>query len=782
MAVITGTNGPDVLTGTEGDDEIITLDGFDVVDALGGADIIRIGAGEKRILGGAGNDTFIFSVRPTASGSNFNGGDGVDTLDFSGLSTAFAFANGVTYSGFERFIGSAFGDAFGLAGATVSLAFFGGGGNDTLNGGSAADLIEGQDGDDLLVFSAGADTLRGGSGNDVFLGVNAGTSGVIEGGDGFDTGVSNVGRPPFEGPAPVVVVDLAAGTVTSNGMLIPVSFTGIEGWSFTGIASSAASNTGGIAYGDANANRFTANEEFAVGAYFDGRGGNDTLLGSEANDTLIGGDGDDVLLPSRAGSGPLDEVQGGSGSDTVSFENRALFVSIDLAAGAATSGADQINARLSSIENARGSAQADQLFGDAGGNLLEGIGGNDQLSGRAGDDTLDGGTGDDILDGGAGNDTAVFAGSRANYTLTQQSDGSYLITGVGSGVDRLISIERLRFSDQTIVLGEGRGGITLTAGNDQNFGTFANDTVSGGDGNDLLLGAGGDDTLYGDAGADTINGETGNDILRGGTGDDLMSGEGGDDFLFGDIGFDVLIGGAGNDSLNGQESDDALFAGAGNDVLSGEDGNDQLYGDVGDDLQIGGAGNDIINGEGGADFLVGGTGDDVISGETGSDILRGEDGNDVLLGGFGADFDQLEGGAGVDVLFGEGGTDALFGGDGDDVAYGGGGADDAFTGGAGRDRLVFRPDELDGPGLLARFIDFQTGQDVIDVSQLDADTTRAGDQAFRLVDVFTFSAGQAVLVTSNGVTTFLADTNGDGQPDYGFQILNTVPVAGDFIL
>lgn len=102
--------------------------------------------------------------------------------------------------------------------------------------------------------------------------------------------------------------------------------------------------------------------------------------------------------------------------------------------------------KLDFIENVRGTPLSDTLTGNSLDNLIEGHNGIDTLKGLSGDDTLDGG---DNLD------TAVFRGDREDYTLTEQSDGSYTLqdsVAGRDGQDSLINIEKLQFADQTIDL------------------------------------------------------------------------------------------------------------------------------------------------------------------------------------------------------------------------------------------------------------------------------------------------------------------------------------------
>ncbi|MBF9234928.1 cadherin domain-containing protein [Microvirga alba] len=98
------------------------------------------------------------------------------------------------------------------------------------------------------------------------------------------------------------------------------------------------------------------------------------------------------------------------------------------------------------IENATGGSGDDTIKGNQAGNYLIGNGGID---------TLEGGAGDDTLDGGAGADTAVFSGLKSDYTIVENSDGTFTVTdnrADGDGTDKLISIRYAKFSDQRIAL------------------------------------------------------------------------------------------------------------------------------------------------------------------------------------------------------------------------------------------------------------------------------------------------------------------------------------------
>ena len=96
-----------------------------------------------------------------------------------------------------------------------------------------------------------------------------------------------------------------------------------------------------------------------------------------------------------------------------------------------------------------GAARGDNLTGAERKDLLIGQNNSDYLAGAGGNDMLLGGGGDDHLDGGAGLDSAVFSGSKAGYTLTRNSSGM-TAASAADGIDALINIERLQFTDKTL--------------------------------------------------------------------------------------------------------------------------------------------------------------------------------------------------------------------------------------------------------------------------------------------------------------------------------------------
>jgi hypothetical protein len=122
--------------------------------------------------------------------------------------------------------------------------------------------------------------------------------------------------------------------------------------------------------------------------------------------------------------------------DTVDHSLSPSGVTVDLQSGTGSNGfggSDQYRG----IDSVIGSAFDDTLIGDSQNNFLVGSAGNDTLV------------------GGRGADTAEFAGVSSAY-LTTKAGATMTVTGP-DGVDTLIDIERLRFSDKGLAFDLGSG-------------------------------------------------------------------------------------------------------------------------------------------------------------------------------------------------------------------------------------------------------------------------------------------------------------------------------------
>ncbi len=329
--------------------------------------------------------------------------------------------------------------------------------------------------------------------------------------------------------------------------------------------------------------------------------------------------------------------------------------------------------------------------------------------------------------------------------------------------------------------GDGEDNVILGGALDNILrGGAGHDTIDGGLGDDLIGGGGGHDLLSGGAGVDTLNGGAGNDVLSGGAGDDVFqvsSNPWGDTILdFGDGDVIDLSTMDANAELAGMQA--FTFIGSAALAKAGDLG---VYFDVANkithvsaDLNGDGKGDiDIVlkglvnlgaadfrltavekpptvrdsanfNGTNGDDRLIGNDRDNVISGLAGDDVIRGGAGNDELVGHRG---------------------------------------DDLLWGGEGADRFDFNEARNFGVDIV---MDFETGVDRIDLSDVDANRMKAGVQAFSFIGGGALAnAGDlgAYQDHERGVTLVRGDTDGDGASDFTIVLDGVKSLsAGDFLL
>jgi DNA-binding beta-propeller fold protein YncE len=109
---------------------------------------------------------------------------------------------------------------------------------------------------------------------------------------------------------------------------------------------------------------------------------------------------------------------------------------------------------------------------------------------------------------------------------------------------------------------------------------------------------------------------------------------------------------------------------------------------------------------------------------------------------------------------------------------------DELTGGAGKDRFDFNSYQDIGNTVNVHDIitDFMSGQDKIDLKDIDADLSRRGDQSFKLVNEFTGRSGE-LMINNDGTSTFVnGDVDGDRQHDFIIELTGLPLItSADFI-
>lgn len=620
---LSGGSGADWATGGTGDDNIYGGAGDDILAGNGGNDIIRGEAGDDVLYGGSGDDVLIGGGNSTGSGDQGDvliGGAGSDWASYENETT------GLTASLINpsENTGAAKNDNYAsienLRGGSGADQLIGDDGDNILEGGAGNDALSGRDGDDTYVFGAsgsGQDTINEGLETTTFAALPGGTlgSGFVADWYAIEESVWN---PPDPEPQytrwQYQIRDGDQNVVFGHNDTIlqyewaskPTASRSLTTWGWSGgytydSTDGSASKTVVDSQSDAGIDTIELDEGLTLSSLAFAWSGNDLIITTT--------NGDSITIKNQ--------TEDGGKVEFLQFHD-GLAVSLD---------------NLFKETSSTGSDDA-FIFGGATGETLAGGVGNDVIFGGGGNDTLQGGDGDDDIEGGAGADTLEGGSNSAN-------DGTNPLWGdtlsYRSSTTGVVNVD---FTDQgtqnTQSGGDAAGDIisgfenfagSLTNrdeffGDDSDnraFGFGGNDELRGRGGDDVLVGDDGDDDLYGDAGEDNLSGGAGEDYLEGGTGNDFLDGGEGSDLLYGNADDDVLVGGDGDDGGTGF----GLYGGSGSDQLDGGAGNDDLFGEVGDDTLIGGLGDDTLEGGLGDDtyYFASGDGDDVITDTSGINVI-----------------------------------------------------------------------------------------------------------------------------------------------------------------
>ncbi|NPD17640.1 hypothetical protein HOY34_20880 [Xinfangfangia sp. D13-10-4-6] len=266
-----GGDGNDTLNGGVGNDFLYGGAGQDSLPGGGGNDVLDGGDGNDALYGGDGNDTLIGGPGADV----MSGGGGMDYADYSGSTAGVnvdltagvglgGYAEGDTFAGVDGLIGSDHNDTMvGYDGSSAdpvdgyTNVFYGGAGNDYLDGRGGDDSLYGGSGNDTLIGGSGNDHLDGGTGTDVFRFADGHGADTVIGGE--NTGDNDL-------------IDASEMTTAVN-----VTYTGAEAGTLTG-------SGGSIAFSEIESLHLgSGNDTVTAGAgmgpiIVDGGAGTDTLI------------------------------------------------------------------------------------------------------------------------------------------------------------------------------------------------------------------------------------------------------------------------------------------------------------------------------------------------------------------------------------------------------------------------------------------------------------------------------------------------------------------------
>lgn len=790
--IITAGVGNDLLLGGAGADLFVGGAGTDTVsydDSTTGVTVnLKTGAhtgiatgdtfdGIEVIRGSKYSDTFVAG----ANVDKFEGGtvtaDNIDVVDYSlssgpinltlgsgaGTGTG-GDAEGDSFSGIEKVIGSAYDDVFNFATAG-SFNLQGGAGNDLyiVNGNATAVITEAVGGgDDEVRTNIASMGLHNnverltytGTGN--FTGRGNASDNIITGGAGNDTLLGGGGADSFIGGSGTDTVGYDDSTVGVTLNFKTGVHSGIAaGDTYTDIEVIRGSQYADTFIGGATADKFDggAGSSVDVADYSQSAQGVTLTLGASGvgSGTGMGGDAEgdsfsgiekvvgsaynDVFIANTNSTGFT--VQGGAGDDVYVLNNATYGAIVELAGG----GIDEVRTNQgyyqlkAEVENLTYTGTVGfQAWGNALDNVITGGVGNDILMGGDGGDTFIGGDGVDTvsyndigpigvtLNLKTGEHTAIAKGDTFNSIekfVGSGRDDTFVGNEQANNFDGALGRDTVSFAFEasaiTLDLTQPLTGVAAgdTYTNIENWeGTAFNDTLIGGAGTETFIGGKGADFIDGGAGASDAAWYTGSSAavqinMLAGT---VTGGDATGDVL---VNIEGLHGSAFDDTLTGNAVQNEIYGGEGNDLIYGGDGNDYIYGGKYEPYAFNGPDR---SGPAEADELHGGNGNDGMfsaNNDAGS-VLHGDAGNDSITVYAGIAY----GDEGSDSLVGVGAEYQLHGGAGSDTlnmvgggyAYGGEGSD---TYKAQSSTSIMIKDEGTSSGDVVQLLNIQSYTDVM---------------------------------------------------------------------
>ncbi|WP_418640962.1 DUF4214 domain-containing protein [Sulfurimonas sp. ST-27] len=735
---------------------IITLNGSEAITLTDAANSTILAADLSAIDAATGAVTITNSV--TIDGT----ADGASTADFIDVS-------GITFT-------------------SGSVTINGNDGNDSIIGGSEADIIDGGTGNDIIRGGAGVDTITGGTDNDTLVVLGAIASGDYTAADvTTGTGAYALG----------LTDTIVAGVATSDSGVDGTEETydggaGTDSIEIWGTADLSAANISGI-------ESINTHSDLTIGA--------DQLLTLFTNNSVAV----TLNMLDDASTINITNVSQDAGMSLLNAFTPAIDTSVvDLTVGTPTIAFDMYT--LSQITPTSYTIKANDMFD------LDSSDGSDTLTDAAGENsvmladgstltTVNAGDGDDIImvqamstnvtvNGGADDDILVFSDTDGattdldnvtNVEIISLSGGAATITTVDAFND--INVQQ---AGVTINAKDITGALTFDASNETSssgtitaagfftvMGSAQADTITGGDGSDTFYA---DDTDVIDGGSnytlDRANGSNGDTVIF----DAAVASANLLDTNLANIETIVVtdIGADGTEVYDFSAQSESLFinvvAGkdnAGADITTGT----TIKGGTAADTIIGGAGDDTITGDAGDDIIILGAGADTVTVDAGTDSLSNLATADTLTVNASAianitsangnilDMTTLTGytNNGTVVLNNTGGaTAAIKGGAGIEQIIAGANGD-TITGGAGADAITM------GTGNDTAIIAAAGDTGTLTYSDVDSSgTVNDTDTVTGAFDVIT------------SFTTYASNNNADGD-DLVISSVNSASASGDIL-
>jgi Ca2+-binding RTX toxin-like protein len=502
------------------------------------------------IHAGSGDDTIIAG----RSNGVYDGGAGVNTLDYSGFSTALTVdlsadvrsAVGLTPTGA---ITTDMGRV--KSGETVhSIENI-----QVIKGGSGANTFIGNEFDHEFVGGASDNTFIANGGNNVYTG-----------GSGHNLlDYSRAGGTAFE----TVTLGASGRKMVLDGVDIDMSkgLTSNNGWM--------------------DANGKSGVDHFSGAFQITGSTHNDRIRGGDGDDVILAGAGDDLII----GSAGNDKIDGGAGFNTISYAEMKGSVDVDLNTGRAVKSVGGVDS-LSHIQAVIGAAGGGTLSGLVGSNnLLVGTSGGTRFVVNAGTNQLYGGTGNNTFDLTQGTNTVVGGGA----SNTVRADGGANTFQAGDGVNVF----------------QARGGVNVFkggAGNDTFTSTEAgNNTLFGGSGTTVFRATGGgSNAITGGSGSMHVYSGGANNTVKGGSGGSTTvdySGYEGEGRL--DIAMDRNLALVGNDFVDRLFDIDVIIGNkGGNSTIRGGSKGIEIHVSGDNNVLVGGLGNNVFDGGSGKNNTI----------------------------------------------------------------------------------------------------------------------------------------------------------------------------------